>query len=1110
MDSIFSFSADNLLKPLVLSALLASAALLIVGIREPHLARIGLRSIGRRRIRTILIVSGLMLSTTFVASSLAIDDTITLAVKTVAVFNLGRIDEDAYGGSGQLGLFSTDISTRLEGQLGNDPQIAGMAPSLVAPNTLVADMTARQVRGGVTALAYIPDHAGPLGALHSIEGAPVSVSSLAGNQVYLSRNLAVLLGSKTGDTLTLFSSLWPGERYTYHVADVITGGLTGDAPAILLPLAQLQQMLQAPGEINHVYVANAGNGLSGVRYSNQVAADVANTVNYELRVAEVKQQGVQLSLQEQDIFGRILSLFTLFSLSIGLLLIFLIFVLLAAERRSELGMVRAIGMRRSQIVSMLLFEGGMYDMLAAAAGILSGLGLGLLIVLLVSPTIARIGFPLQVQVQPSSMIVAFCLGLLFTLATIWLAAWTVSRMTIAAALRDLPEPPAESSSLISLFRATVVSIARVRQDPDGMARSLGALLSGLVIYGLVPIAAGLLLLRRAAEQYDLSLLSLGLSCLVIGIVLLLRSSALSLTALIVSRRWPSSAPFLLLRATVLADRLSAVFIGGLLALYWSLPFDALSSLGLPRWNGGVQTFFVAGVMMVFGVVVALAPNLDILLAPLRWLVTHVGQQRHVGRVALAYPGQYRFRAGIGLSLFSLVCFTMVVMATIAASTTKNFDNLPSQAAGYDVAGQALFAPVGGLAGLQQKISGTAANGDIAAISSATPLPLGIIQPGAPNARWSVYPVSQIQGAFLDGVGLPLLAHATGFASDTAVWNAVRTVPGDVVIDSGALSSADSALLGVQPPPELSPEQFLGPPIAAGLPGLSSLESVSQASTTSTGSPTEPGLGANGLPGSAPLELNQYTLREVMLRLRGISLSPGLIQPTTVWVSDERGGVATRLTIIGIVNNPNGQIYGLMGSPATFAPTESGLAPFGNDYYYFKVNPGVDPHQVAFALGSALLNYGFETTALQDVLLDVNGTRVFISRVLVGLVGLTLLVGMAALAVTGSRSVVERRQQIGMLRALGFRRMHVQAIFLFESVLVGMLGMATGLILGLILCRNVFAVNFFASYQSGLSLVVPWPELIAICLAALVASLIAALLPAIQAGLVTPADALRYE
>jgi putative ABC transport system permease protein len=148
--------------------------------------------------------------------------------------------------------------------------------------------------------------------------------------------------------------------------------------------------------------------------------------------------------------------------------------------------------------------------------------------------------------------------------------------------------------------------------------------------------------------------------------------------------------------------------------------------------------------------------------------------------------------------------------------------------------------------------------------------------------------------------------------------------------------------------------------------------------------------------------------------------------------------------------------------------------------------------------------------IQDVLLDLNGPRVYISRVLVGLVGLTLLVGMAALAVTGSRAVVERRQQIGMLRALGFRRLHVQLLFLIESLLVGVVGTALGLVLGLILCQNIFAVDFFAQFQSGLTLVVPWTEIALICAAALGASLVAALLPAWQAGRVAPADALRYE
>jgi putative ABC transport system permease protein len=118
--------------------------------------------------------------------------------------------------------------------------------------------------------------------------------------------------------------------------------------------------------------------------------------------------------------------------------------------------------------------------------------------------------------------------------------------------------------------------------------------------------------------------------------------------------------------------------------------------------------------------------------------------------------------------------------------------------------------------------------------------------------------------------------------------------------------------------------------------------------------------------------------------------------------------------------------------------------------------------------------------------------------------------MAALTVSGSRAVVERRQQIGMLRALGFRRLHVQVIFLLEALLVGLLGTAVGLGLGLVLYRNVFAVDFFNQFQSGLVLVIPWRTLGLICGAAVLAALLAALLPAWQAGQVAPADALRYE
>lgn len=1085
MQSILSFSASALLTPLLIAALLALAILVILGWRHPHLVRIALRNVPRRRTRTALIVVGLMFATMFVAAALVVDDTITQAVQSVAVFNLGRIDEDVTGGDGPLGLYDTAIGTRAVQNLSNNSHLAGIAPALVVQQILVADASTRQVRGNVTGFALDTTAAGPLGDLRAADGAPVSPAALAPGEILLNRNAGTLLGARPGDTVDLTSIHWLGQQGQFRVRAIVHGGPLGDAPSVVLPLPTLQGLANAAGKINHIYVANAGDGLTGLNYSHTAVGQIRFALRARLRVADVKFDGVTLALQAQQLFGRILTLYTLFALAIGLLLIFLIFVLLAAERRAELGMTRALGMRRSAVVEMLLFEGAAYDAAAAALGIALGLALATLIIAIVSPILRQIGYPLQFSLEPQSLIVAFGIGFLFTLVTIWCAAWTVSRMTVAAAMRDLPEPPRPAPSLLKGTSTRRVSLFTIS----------GALLA----WGLVPAIVGWALALIGTNQQDALIFSLGLSALAIGVTLLLRWFVLSLA------RSP--------RVRAAADRGTALVSGGLMALYWSLPFDALAGLGLPRFSGaGIQIFFIAGCMMVFGTVWALAPNLDLLLIPVRAALDRLGRFRHVGRIALVYPAYQRFRTGIGLAMFGLVCFTMVVMACIAASTTSTYDNLPAQAAGYDVIGQPLFTPLGDSAAirtaLQQAATGSGpsgaakAAGEVQTIASASPLLLGIIQPGAPSARWQLYPAAQIDGAFLNGVGLPLAARAAGFTSDAAVWRAVRDQPGDVVIDAAALTPADAAILGLHQPGPPDFNQFIGPPVVAKVPGFASPANVADANLTDAQH--------QNLYSRAAGFLSNGDFDDAQLRLTNIAQGAGAIAPTTLWVGDLRGGPVTKLRVVGIVENARGQRYGLFGSPATFAPVEQGRTPFGNQYYYFQVRPGIDPHQAAQSLGSTLFTAGFETTVLQDILLDTGGPRIFISRVLVGLVGLTLLVGMAALAVTGSRAVVERRQQIGMLRALGFRRWQVQLIFLIESLLIGALGTVIGLVLGLVLCRNIFAVNFFDPIQSGLVLVVPWAELVLICAAAVGAAAVAALLPAWQAGRVAPADALRYE
>ncbi|MGE5334981.1 MAG: ABC transporter permease, partial [Nitrososphaerota archaeon] len=945
MNNVFQFSPSALAEPLAIAAIVVAALLVWQGWRKPHLVRIGLRNVPRRKLRTSLVVFGLMLATTFVAAAIAIDDTIVLAVKSVAVYSLGRIDEQVTRRGNPEQPFAAEYGDQVRAALARNPHIAGIAPVLQLQNVLVADESARQVRGGVTALAIDDSGAGPLTAFSDVRtGAPVSLATLRDNQILLNRNTAQLLNAQVGDTIYLYSDQWPKQRYTFTVGGVITGGLLGDAPTVLLTMPTLSGMWRVDNSITAIYIANSGNGLTGVGYSDSITDALNSWLPGFLTVRAVKADGVALSLRAQDIFGRILTLFTLFAFAIGLLLIFLIFSLLAAERRAELGMARAVGMRRSQVVMMLLFEGASYDTTAALLGVASGLGLGVLIVALVSPVIAQLGFPLQFAISPQGMIVAFCLGALFTLGTILLATWNISRMTVAAALRDLPEPPSPHPGLFATARQAISGTLHPSDAPGSTLAAWSFLLESALTSGIAPLLVGLWLLRIAIERFDGLFFALALSMTAIGIVLLLRWGILTAVAYLARRHTATSAALAVTRATQRADRLSALLLGGGLALYWSLPFDALQSLGLPRFTGGIPMVFVAGMMMVFGAVIAVAPNLDLVLAPVAWLLSHFRRLRHITAVAFVYPAFQRFRTGISLALFSLVCFTMVVMACIAASTTRGYDNVPQQTSGYDIAGQPLFRPVGTITALTRNLRARspATLDALAAISTATPVPLGIIQPGAPAAGWRVYPASQIAGAFLDGTGLPLAARAQGFATDGDVWHAVKNHPGDVVIDLSALSATDVATLGLKSPASVNATQFLGPPIAAGIPGLSSLEALGQ--------PPVPDMGRGGFSAIASLASDPSLIDEYHIRLRRIAVRPGVIAPTTLWVGDLRGTSVSKLTVVGVIDNTHTQIYGLLGSPATFAPIERGLTPFGNDYYYFKVRPGVDAHTEALALG----------------------------------------------------------------------------------------------------------------------------------------------------------------
>lgn len=218
----------------------------------------------------------------------------------------------------------------------------------------------------------------------------------------------------------------------------------------------------------------------------------------------------------------------------------------------------------------------------------------------------------------------------------------------------------------------------------------------------------------------------------------------------------------------------------------------------------------------------------------------------------------------------------------------------------------------------------------------------------------------------------------------------------------------------------------------------------------------------------------------------------------------------RYRVIGVMES-KGQMVGIDLDDTVYIPAARGLEMFNRqglleiDVHYAEDAP-VD--EVVDGIRRILtVRHGGEdfTVVTQQQMLDVLGSIVDVLTLGVAALGsISLLVGGVGIFTIMTIAVRERTQEIGLLRAIGARRLAIAQLFIGEAMLLSAVGGVGGLLLG-------FAIVAFVRVALPAIPATLSPLYVALALVIAVAiGLVAGVLPARSAARLEPLDALRAE
>jgi len=151
---------------------------------------------------------------------------------------------------------------------------------------------------------------------------------------------------------------------------------------------------------------------------------------------------------------------------------------------------------------------------------------------------------------------------------------------------------------------------------------------------------------------------------------------------------------------------------------------------------------------------------------------------------------------------------------------------------------------------------------------------------------------------------------------------------------------------------------------------------------------------------------------------------------------------------------------------------------------------------------------FSVQTPSQVLGTVTDILTAVNVVVVGIAMISLIVGGIGIANTMYTSVLERKKEIGTMKAIGARNSNILMIFLIESGLLGLIGGIVGALIGAGIALGIAAGanSFFGSELIKISISIPL--LISVITFSFLIGILSGAIPSYQASKLRPVDALR--